>query len=245
MYHHLAGLAWHGSGLDQPLLHSAPWVDDPLYHLPHLPPLLLWLLLSLRLNLGHSHGLGLLWRLRLGLSRGLDLYLRLDLNLRLDLYLGLCLYLRLGLNLRLLGLSSIVKVINSQKLKVNIEKLRKLATEVNIKIVQTFPWAVVSPSVHRILAHSWEVISLNEGSGLGGESEEGLEALNKYIHQIREHGARKDSTKNNFSDTFHHLWDRSRPVIVEMERKIKKKKSKVLIMSEIEVMVESLFIEDE
>ena len=101
MYHHLAGLAWHRSGLDQPLLHSAPWVDDPLYHLPHLPPLLLWLLLSWRLNLGHSHGLGLLWRLRLGLSRGLDLYLRLDLNLRLDLYLGLCLYLRLCLNLRL------------------------------------------------------------------------------------------------------------------------------------------------
>ena len=49
---------------------------------------------------------------------------------------------------------------------------------------------------------------------------------------------------NNFQDTFHHLWDRSRPTIVEMERKIKRKKAKLTISSEIEALVESLILEE-
>ena len=59
----------------------------------------------------------------------------------------------------LLGLSALVKIINLQKRRVNVEKLREL-----------FPWAAVSPSVHRILAHSWEVVELNEEFGLGRRS---------------------------------------------------------------------------
>ena len=102
------------------------------------------------------------------------------------------------LDIILLGLCAVVKVINSQKRKVNVEKLRILAQEVNMKIVTTFPWAAISPSVHRILAHSWEVIEMNDGFGLGDVSEEGLEALNKLIRQMRTHGARKNSTVNNF-----------------------------------------------
>ena len=46
---------------------------------------------------------------------------------------------------------------------------------------------------------------------------------------MRDSGARKDSTLHNMTDTFNHLWDRSRPTIVEMEREIKRKKPKVLI----------------
>ena len=71
-----------------------------------------------------------------------------------------------------------------------------------------------------------------------------LEALNKFILSIRQGGSRKDSTLNNFTDTFHHLWDRSHPTIVEMERKIKRQKAKVLIMTEIEALVDSLFLEE-
>ena len=54
---------------------------------------------------------------------------------------------------------------------------------------------------------------------------------------------RKD-TLSNFTDTFNHLWDRSWPTIVEMKRKIKKKKPKLVIETEIESMVKSLFEED-
>ena len=147
-------------------------------------------------------------------------------------------------NFILIGLSAAVKVINSQKRRVNTEKLRELSLEVYLRIVERFPWAVVSPSIHRILAHAHEVIDLNEGFGLGDESEEGLEALNKQIRRMREHGSRKDSTSNNFQDTFHHLWDRSRPTIVEMERKIRKKKPNIIISTEIEALVESLFLEE-
>ena len=54
----------------------------------------------------------------------------------------------------LLGLCATVKVINSQKQRVNTEKLRELTLEGYLKIVQCFPWEVISPSVHRILAQS-------------------------------------------------------------------------------------------
>ena len=70
-------------------------------------------------------------------------------------------------NLILLGLAATVKVLNSQKRRVNVQKLQKLTTEVHILLVTSFPWVVISPSVHRILAHSWEVIELNGGYGLG------------------------------------------------------------------------------
>ena len=76
-------------------------------------------------------------------------------------------------------------------------------------------------------------------------SEEGLESLNKFIREMRNHGARKESTEANFKDVYNHLWDRSRPTIVEMERVIKRKKTKVLVATEIEALVESLFLEDD
>ena len=74
--------------------------------------------------------------------------------------------------------------------------------------------------------------------------EEGLEALNKQIRRMRQTGSRKDSTENNFLNIFNHFWDRSRPTIFEMERKIKKKKEKLIISTEIEALVDSLFLEE-
>ena len=142
-------------------------------------------------------------------------------------------------------LTTLVKVINSQKRRVNTQKLRDITQEVNLKIVESFPWAAVSPSIHRILAHSWEVVELNNGFGLGDLSKEGLEALNKHIRERRCHGSRKNSTEVNFEDTFNHLWDRSRPTFVELERSIKKRKPKLVVSTEIETLVESLFLEEE
>ena len=67
----------------------------------------------------------------------------------------------------MLGLCALVKVINSQKRRVDVERVRELGKEVNLKIIELFPWAAISPSVYRILAHSWEVMELNGGHGLG------------------------------------------------------------------------------
>ena len=114
------------------------------------------------------------------------------------------------------------------------------------------------------MCHSWEVIQMNDSFGLGDVSEEGLEALNKNIRQMKEHGARKVTTEDNFRDCYNHLWDRSRPTIVEMDRIIKRKDPKVIsfnsasrflgisditisqvvIATEIESLVESLFMEE-
>ena len=58
-------------------------------------------------------------------------------------------------------------------------------------------------------------------------------------------GSRTVSTVLNFTDTFNHLWDRSRPVIVDMERQIKRKNLKVIVGTEIDNLVLSLFLEDE
>ena len=80
---------------------------------------------------------------------------------------------------------------------------------------------------------------------MGGKSEEGLEALNKYIRSFRQSGARKDSTLNNFTDTYNHLWARSRPTIVGLAREAPRRTPKLLIMTEIEAQVESLFLEEE
>ena len=71
-----------------------------------------------------------------------------------------------------------------------------------------------------------------------------MEALNKLIRSLRATGARKTSTLSNFTDTFNHLWDRSRPTIVEMEREIKRKRPKIVIATEIESLISSLFLED-
>ena len=40
------------------------------------------------------------------------------------------------------------------------------------------------------------------------------------------------------------MWDHSRPTIVEMERKVRRKKEKVIVSTEIEALVESLFLEE-
>ena len=44
-----------------------------------------------------------------------------------------------GFDFILLGLSALVKIINSQKRRVNVEKLRELSKDVNLRIVQLFP----------------------------------------------------------------------------------------------------------
>ena len=49
-----------------------------------------------------------------------------------------------GFNQIMLGLSAVVKIINSQKRKVNTQKLFRLSQEVYLLIVEIFPWAKLS-----------------------------------------------------------------------------------------------------
>ena len=135
---------------------------------------------------------------------------------------------------------SIVRLLNSQREEINVEGYHSLCKSTLVTIVTHFPWAKVSPSLHKVLCHTGELIELNDGKGLGSQSEEGLEALNKYIRHLRVHGARKTSVLDNLQDVYIHLWRRSSPLIVAMEREKAPKKRKQSDPSEIDKMVESL-----
>ena len=70
-------------------------------------------------------------------------------------------------------LCAIIRVMNSSERKIDIKKYDQLCKDVSVEIVQTFPWAKISESMHRVLAHSAELIEANQNFGLGGQSEEG------------------------------------------------------------------------
>ena len=65
-----------------------------------------------------------------------------------------------------------------------------------------FQLSAISPSVHRILAHSWEIIEMVwSWLGMSVKKDWKPSTFNKLIRQMRTHGARKNSTVNNFEVT--------------------------------------------
>ena len=142
-----------------------------------------------------------------------------------------------------LGICVAVRVLNSQRELVDVGKYKEMCKETHLRIVETFKWAKISQSIHKVLAHSAELIEANEGYGLGTKSEEGLEGLNKNIRFLRVHGARKTSIADNFQDVFHHIWRRSSPLVVELDREKKsRKKTKSGAMSRIDSVVTAMFL---
>ena len=63
------------------------------------------------------------------------------------------------------------------------------------------PWISITPSLHKVLAHSWELIENNDGYGLGSLDESGLEGCNKILRHVRTNLSRKQSQKSNLVDT--------------------------------------------
>ena len=105
----------------------------------------------------------------------------------------------------LLRLFAIIKVINSQHHEVNVPKFFKVCKEAYVLFVKTFPWARMTGTIHRGLAHSWEFIEANGGYGLGGICEEGGEHCNKIIRYLKDHGARCTSTEDSCEDIINHV----------------------------------------
>ena len=63
-----------------------------------------------------------------------------------------------------------------------------------------------------MLAHSAELIALNDGYGLGAYSEEGLEGCNKILRKDRRSLSRKCGKEENQRDCLSRQWARSDPV---------------------------------
>ena len=95
-------------------------------------------------------------------------------------------------------LAVILRIYNSDKI-INGESFEIICKDIYQLILDHYPWANVTPTLHKILAHSVELmVRYNEGRGMKAFSEEGLESCNKHIRRYREILARK----TNFEEIF-------------------------------------------
>ena len=117
----------------------------------------------------------------------------------------------------------------SSKQSVNVEKYREYCMELYKFLILSFPrqvnkhlpgpWISITPSLHKLLAHSWELIELNGEQGLGSLDESGLEGNNKILRNVRTKLSRKCSQPANLSDTLNRMWIGSDPVVNTERRK--------------------------
>ena len=111
----------------------------------------------------------------------------------------------------------IIKIYNSKR-KVNIEKYKEFCVLTYNHILANFNntdsrWINISPTLHSILAHSWELIQNNDDKGLGVFSEGGLENCDKFLRFYRRNLSRKINQETNMEDCHTRLWLRSDPLI--------------------------------
>ena len=102
---------------------------------------------------------------------------------------------------------------------VNVEEYKGYCLQLYTHLVTAFcsssgkPWVSITPTVHKLLAHSWELISLNEGEGLQRLDESGLEGCNKILRTIRSRQARKISQLACNTDCLRRMWVGSDPML--------------------------------
>ena len=123
-------------------------------------------------------------------------------------------------------LSVVLRVFCSSR-TVDVKEYKKMCISLNLLYLQSFPssknnqatWIRISPSLHKLLAHSWELIEMNSECGLKNCDESGLEANNKVLRSIRLKLARKTSQAANLTDVISRMFLGSDPKInvVRME----------------------------
>ena len=116
-------------------------------------------------------------------------------------------------------LSANLRIINSDR-KINTEEFGDLCTNTCILILNSFPWASITPTLHRVLAHSEEILRFKFWTRLKCFSEEGSEACNKLIRRYRENLPRKCSFEDNVVDIFVRLASESDPVQNQFRSKL-------------------------
>ena len=109
-------------------------------------------------------------------------------------------------------MSTILRVVSSQEC-IDLVKYTEKCKIASLLIAKNFPWVKVNYTLHGLLHHSPELITLNNYYGLGSLSEEGLEATNKYIRRYLELLSRKTDPIHQMSDVMAHLLERSNPLV--------------------------------
>lgn len=114
-------------------------------------------------------------------------------------------------------LSVILRIVSSKCL-VNVPLFKEFCLDLYFFIVDAFPWVSITGSLHKVLGHSWELIELNGGRGIGALDEAGMEGCHKVLRGIRTRLSRKISQQANLVDTIRRMWYTSDP-LVNHERK--------------------------
>lgn len=115
-------------------------------------------------------------------------------------------------------LSVILRVISS-KCQVNVLKFKEFCLDLYFFIVENFPWVSITGTVHKVLGHSWELIELNGGRGIGSLDESGMEGCHKVLRAIRTRLSRKISQQANLEDTLRRMWYTTDPMVNEERKK--------------------------
>ena len=117
-----------------------------------------------------------------------------------------------------LNLSAILRVFNCGHL-IDTGKLDSVCKYTYEFIVVELPWVNITPTLHKLLAHSAELIqSCNDGYGMKQYSEEDLEACNKLIRNYRDNNSRKCSFNSNIRDIFVRLMSESDPILLKFRK---------------------------
>ena len=124
-------------------------------------------------------------------------------------------------------LAVILRVISSKK-KIDVDFFKQYCTATYLFLIESFPdkangrnnpnvqprpWISITSTVHKVLAHGWELIEKNNDCGLGSLDESGLESNNKILRRIRTRLSRKTSQSDNLEDTLTRLWLGSDPLV--------------------------------
>ena len=79
----------------------------------------------------------------------------------------------------------VVIKVNTGREEANVSEYKQFCIDLYYLVLNSFDnenrWINISSTFHALLAHSWELISNNDGKGLGHYSEGGLEHNNKLL----------------------------------------------------------------
>ena len=113
---------------------------------------------------------------------------------------------------------SVILRIISCDFKIHVEEFEKVCKETHLILIDHFRFMSIYPTVHSVLAHSFDLIRNNGSRGLHAMSEEGSEGAHKVVNHLREFKARKMTLELNLKDTFRRLFFLSDPTLRSMKR---------------------------
>lgn len=96
--------------------------------------------------------------------------------------------------------------------EVNVDKFQNYCERAACLYMEKYPWYPMSATVHKILAHSSQIIVASV-LPVGCLGENASEARNKFYKQDRRSHARQNSRVNNITDVFHRAMDSSDPLL--------------------------------